>query len=90
MARQLRVGRCCRPAAGVLRGYRGVGESVSPAADDLLDSKEASEYADVSRATLYREWRAGHLHMTKMRSRTRWRRGELDRWLRDLPERRTA
>jgi excisionase family DNA binding protein len=59
-------------------------------ADDLLDSKEAAGYLEVSRMTLYREWKQGRLHMVKMRSRTRWRRGELDRWLRDLPERRTA
>ena len=58
--------------------------------DDLLDTEEAAEYVDVSKATLYREWKQGRLHMVKMRSRTRWRRGELDRWLRDLPERRTA
>ena len=57
---------------------------------ELLDTEEAATYLDVSRATLYREWRSGRLAMTKVRSRTRWRRSELDRWIRDLPERRTA
>jgi excisionase family DNA binding protein len=57
---------------------------------DLLSTNEAASYLDVSRATIYREFNAGRLAMRKMRGRTRWHRAELDRWLRELPERRTA
>lgn len=57
---------------------------------DYLNNKQAAAYTGFSAKTLYREFLAGRLRMRKMRSLTIWERSELDRWLRELPERKSA
>ena len=50
---------------------------------DLLDIQQAAHYlGDVSTRTVYREVRRGRLRLLKIRGSTRFRRSELDRYLR--------
>lgn len=49
---------------------------------ELLDNQQAAAYLTVSRSTLYREKQRGKLRCTKVGGATRWRRSELDRYLR--------
>jgi excisionase family DNA binding protein len=50
---------------------------------DLLDTAAACDYlGGISRASLYREFARGKLKMTKVGASTRWRKTELDRYLR--------
>lgn len=52
-------------------------------ADELLDIQQAAHYlGDVSTRTVYREVRRGRLRMVKVGGSTRFRRSELDRYLR--------
>lgn len=54
-----------------------------PARDPLLDNQEAAAYCGgVSTRTLYREARRGKVKYVKVGGSTRWRRSELDRYLR--------
>jgi excisionase family DNA binding protein len=49
----------------------------------LLDVQEAAHYVgDISTRTLYREVKRGKLRMVKVGGSTRFRRAELDRYLR--------
>lgn len=57
--------------------------------DPLFDTEQAARYLTVSRATVYREIARGRLTKTKVRGSTRFRRSELDRYLRES-ERTTA
>ena len=51
---------------------------------ELFDVHEAARYlGDVSTRTVYREVRRGRLAMIKIGSQTRFRRAELDRYLRE-------
>jgi excisionase family DNA binding protein len=50
--------------------------------DPLLDVNEAAEYLTVSRATLYREVKRGKLVAVKVGASTRFRRSELERYIR--------
>ncbi|HEY3544864.1 MAG TPA: helix-turn-helix domain-containing protein [Propionicimonas sp.] len=50
--------------------------------DDLLDVTQAASYlGDVSTRTVYREVGRGRLRMVKVGGSTRFRRSELDRYL---------
>jgi excisionase family DNA binding protein len=50
---------------------------------ELFDTAQACDYlGGISRATLYRAWKRGRLTPTKVEGSTRWRRSELDRYLR--------
>lgn len=52
--------------------------------DELLDVTQTAEYlGGVSRATIYREVQRGKLTKLKVRGSTRFRRSQLDRYLRD-------
>ena len=47
----------------------------------LLRIKEASIYAAISRGTLYKEFKAGRLKLTKLGHASRIEVSELDRWI---------
>lgn len=56
---------------------------------ELLDIHEAARYLTVSERTIYREIQRGRLRVVKMGGATRFRRAELDRYIR-AAERHTA
>lgn len=56
---------------------------------ELLDIHEAARYLTVSERTIYREIQRGRLRVVKMGGTTRFRRAELDRYIR-AAERHTA
>lgn len=52
--------------------------------DELLDVQQAASYlGGVSRATVYREVQRKKLAIVKVRGSTRFRRSDLDRYLRE-------
>lgn len=48
---------------------------------ELLDLEEAAGYLSVSRRTVYREVRRGKLRMVKVGGSTRFRKSELERYI---------
>lgn len=57
----------------------------------LLDVSQAAEYlGGISTRTVYREVRRNRLRMVKVGGQTRFRRAELDRYLRDSERGRVA
>lgn len=51
--------------------------------NELLDVTQAAEYLTISRATLYREVKRGKIRKAKLGASTRFRKAELERYLRD-------
>ena len=58
--------------------------------DALLSVKEAAAYLTVSRWTVQREEKAGRLAHVRVRGGKRYRRSELDRYLKERERRRAA
>lgn len=56
---------------------------------ELLDLQDAADYLSVSRRTVYREVQRGKLRMVKVGGSTRFRKSELDRYIK-ASERDTA